>query len=138
MGGESEAQVSTFLGVDFGKSKIGLATADEETKMAFAFETLKNDKDFLKKFKEIVLNENVKTIVMGMTKHTKDEQSVKEKMDFAKVLEEETGIEVVFQEEMFTTKMAQENIKMHGGRNIAESDDKEAARIILQSWLDAN
>ena len=138
MGGESEAQVSTFLGVDFGKSKIGLATADEETKMAFAFETLKNDKDFLKKFKEIVLNENVKTIVMGMTKHTKDEQSVKEKMDFAKVLEEETGIEVVFQEEMFTTKMAQENIKLHGGRNIAEFDDKEAARIILQSWLDAN
>lgn len=130
------AQIGSILGVDFGKAKIGLAIADEETKMAFAFDVLKNDKDFLKKIKEVVERENVKMIVMGMTKHTNDEKSVDEKMNFAKMLEKEIGIEIVFQEEMFTTKMAQDNIKMHGGKNIAKFDDQEAARIILQSWLD--
>ena len=130
------AQIGTFLGVDFGKAKIGLAIADEETKMAFAFDTLKNDKEFLAALKEIVKCENVKTIVMGTTKHEKDEESADEKMKFASLIEGETGIKVVLQEEMFTTKMAQANIKMHGGRNIAQKDDQEAARIILQEWLD--
>jgi RNase H-fold protein (predicted Holliday junction resolvase) len=37
---------------------------------------------------------------------------------------------------MFTTKMAQENIKKRGEKNISKMDDQEAARIILQSWLD--
>ena len=132
------AQIGTFLGVDFGKAKIGLAIADEETKMAFAFDTLKNDKEFLGKLKEIVACEHVKTIVMGTTKHEKDEESAEEKIKFAKLLEKELGLEVVLQEEMFTTKMAQANIKMRGGKNIAKSDDQEAARIILQEWLDGN
>ncbi len=131
-----EMAPGTILGIDYGKSKIGLAIADQETQMAFAFDTLKNDKEFLKKLKEIVSCENVKTIVMGMTKHVKDEQSVKEKLDFAKIIKKETEITVVFHEEMFTTKMAHDNIKMRGGKNIAKTDDQEAARIILQSWLD--
>ncbi|KKQ46059.1 MAG: hypothetical protein US63_C0007G0036 [Candidatus Moranbacteria bacterium GW2011_GWC2_37_8] len=133
---QDNAQISHILGVDFGKSKIGLAIADDETKMAFAYDTLKNDKEFLKNLKEIVSCENVKTVVIGMTRHQKDDESVKEKLNFAKTIENELGIEIVFHEEMFTTKMAQANIKMRGGRNIAASDDQEAARIILQSWLD--
>lgn len=132
------AKISSFLGVDFGKSKIGLAIADGETRMAFAFDTLKNDKDFLNKLKEIIERENVAIIVIGMTKHEKDEQSAQEKIQFAKLLETEIGVEIVFHDEMFTTKMAHANIKMRGGRNIAKTDDQEAARIILQEWLDLN
>ncbi|EKE19370.1 MAG: hypothetical protein ACD_9C00036G0002 [uncultured bacterium] len=131
------AQISTILGVDFGMSKIGLAIADEETKMAFAFDTLKNDGEFLKNLNEIVASENVKIIVIGMVSHEKDEKSVQQKKKFAQMLEKEIGVEIVFQDEMFTTKMAQENIKMRGKKNIAKLDDQEAARIILQSWLDA-
>lgn len=129
-------KIGTYLGIDFGHAKIGLAIADEETKMAFAFDTLKNDKEFFKNLKEIVECENVKTIVLGMTEHEKDPQSAEQKMKFAKNMEKETGVEVIFHEEMFTTKMAQENLKQHGKKNIAKNDDQEAARIILQSWLD--
>ncbi|EKD46611.1 MAG: hypothetical protein ACD_67C00149G0003 [uncultured bacterium] len=138
IGSENEAKISHYLGIDFGKSKIGLAIADEETKMAFAFDTLKNDAEFLKKLSGIVLDENVKTIIMGMTSHQKDEESAQEKMNFAEKIKKETGVKVFFQEEMFTTKMAQANIKMHGGKNIAKFDDQESARIILQAWLDSD
>jgi putative transcription antitermination factor YqgF len=130
------AKTSTFLGVDFGTAKIGLAIADEQTCMAFAFDTLKNDKDFLPNLKEIVECENVKTIVIGMVKHEKDPKSAEAKIKFAEKIKKELNIEVAYQDEMFTTKMAHENIKLRGGKNIAKTDDQEAARIILQSWLD--
>ena len=136
--GSNEAEISRILGIDFGQSKIGLAIADEETRMAFAFDTLPNDNNFLKKLTEIVAKEGVKTIVMGMTSHDKDEKSAEEKRNFAKMVEKEIGMPIVFQDEMFTTKMAQDNIKQRGGRNIAKTDDQEAARIILQEWLDRN
>lgn len=134
----NEAEISSVLGLDFGKAKIGLAIADNETRMAFAFSTLKNDKNFLQKLGEIIENENIKTIVIGITRHEKDQQSAEEKMEFAKMVKKETGLVPVFQEEMFTTKMATENLKQSGQKNIAAKDDQEAARIILQSWLDKN
>ena len=128
--------IFTYLGIDFGMAKIGLAIADEETKMAFAFDTLKNDKEFLSALKEIVTCENVKTIVVGITKHEKDEESFQAKEKFIQTLKKEIPVEIVFQEEMFTTKMAQQNIKIQGKKNLAHFDDQEAARIILQEWLD--
>ncbi len=135
---DNSAQVSHFLGVDFGRSKIGLALADSETRMAFAYDTIKNDGIFLSKLKEIIEKENIKTIVMGVTRYGGDEKNADEKIEFGDKIERELGIAVMFQDEMFTTKMAQENIKLRGGSNIAKDDDKEAARIILQSWLDRN
>lgn len=136
IGSSSEAQTSQILGVDFGKSKIGLAIADEETKMAFALDTLANDKYFIETLKEIIDSRGVKTIVVGMVVHKNDPEGALEKQRFGEMIEKETGKPVFFQDESFTTKMAQTNIKMRGGRNIAKTDDQEAARIILQSWLD--
>ncbi len=133
---EKAMVLGTFLGIDYGQAKIGLALADEETRMAFAFDVLKNDREFLKKLREIIVNENVKKIVIGLTKHERDTKSVAEKKEFAQKIEKEFSLEVFFQEEMFTTKIAQENLKMRGGRNVAKFDDQEAARIILQAWLD--
>jgi len=134
----NEAKISHYLGVDFGRSKIGLALADDETRMAFAHDTFQNDKDFLGKLRDLVEQKNVKTIVMGVTRYGGDEKSADEKIEFGEMIERELGIAVMFQDEMFTTKMAQENIKLRGGSNIAKDDDKEAARIILQSFLDRN
>ena len=138
IGGDNSAQTSHFLGVDFGKAKIGLALADSETRMAFAYDTLENNKDFLDKLREVIEKENVKTIIVGITRHEKDQKSADEKVAFGEMIERQLNTLVMFEDEMFTTKMAQENIKMRGGRNIAKTDDKEAARIILQSWLDRN
>lgn len=132
----NNSQLSTFMGVDFGKSKIGLAIADEETKMAFAFDTLRNDGDFFKKLKEIVEEKNVQVIVMGTTWHENDQDGANEKEAFGEKIEKELHVAVMYHDEMFTTKMAHANIKMRGGRDIAKTDDQEAARIILQSWLD--
>jgi putative transcription antitermination factor YqgF len=138
MGSQGMAKESSFLGLDFGRAKIGLALADGETKMAFALGALKNDRQFQAKLKKIILENKVGKIVIGKTKHEKDLQSSEEKLKFGKELENKLGISVEFFEEMFTTKMAHENLKMHGGKKLAQFDDQEAARIILQSWLDSS
>ena len=133
---ENMAEESSFLGLDFGRSKIGLALADNETRMAFALGILKNDGDFQVKLKKIIVEKNIGKIIVGATKHDKDLQGSEEKLKFGKELESKLGIPVEFFEEMFTTKMAHENLKMHGGKKLAQFDDQEAARIILQGWLD--
>jgi len=43
---------------------------------------------------------------------------------------------VEYQNEMFTTKMAQANLIERGEKGVSQHDDEEAARIILQEWLD--
>lgn len=126
-----------FLGIDYGKMKIGLAIADGETKIAFAFDTLKNDNQFLPKLRELIRKEEIKNIIIGITSHGFDKSGVDDKKKFAEKIEKETGVKVDFQEEMFTSKMAQDNIS-NSGKGKLKEDDSEAARIILQDWLDRN
>lgn len=129
------AQISKILGIDFGGSKMGISIADIETKIAFAYTTLANDRFFQEKIKEIIKKENVSLIVFGIPKYAKNENELRIK-NFANNLKNNLKIEIEFEEEMFTSKMAQENIKLRGKKGAAKFDDAEAARIILQSWLE--
>jgi len=51
---------------------------------------------------------------------------------FGKLLEKELNIKVEYQNEMFTTRMAEDNLIEKGAKNIKNLDDKEAARIICR------
>jgi len=130
------AKIKHYLGVDFGKAKIGLAIADEETKIAFAFETLENNKEFWKKIREICAQKNVEKIIVGTPVYTINQVGAENVKKFSKRIKEETGIETELENEMFSTKMAQDGLKEKGIKSVAKIDDSAAARIILQSWLD--
>lgn len=137
--GQNSAKVSHILGIDFGTAKIGLALADTETKMAFAYAAIKNDKDFLQKLAEIIKKENVKKIILGKPGKLGGSGLIQKSFDIGEIgkkIKKELKMPVVYHEEMFTTKMAQDNLKEKGAKNIQKYDDREAARIILQSWLD--
>jgi len=133
---QEENTPGTFLGVDFGKSKIGLAIADEETKIAFSFDTLKNDGEFWKNIKEICKCEGVRMIIVGTPSYDINRDGAEAAGKFAEKMEKETGIGVELEDEMFTTKMAQAGLRERGSKNVSAIDDSAAARIILQSWLD--
>ena len=121
------ANTSHYLGVDFGKAKIGLAVADSETRIAFSYGVLKNDKKIFEKIGEIIEKEGISKIIIG--------DSGVETQDFASLLEK-LNIPVEFQNELFSTQQAERNLKEKGAKKIKRFDDQEAARIILQSWLD--
>ena len=119
------------MGIDYGKSKVGLAIGDSETRMAFQYGTLENDKDLLQKIAGIIERENISKVIIG-------EQAVRMSgpQSLGNSVSKLTGVEVEYQDEMFTTKMAYQNLIEKGVKVIKKYDDQEAARIILQSWLD--
>jgi len=133
---EKEHEIFNYLGIDWGKANIGLALADGETRIAFAYKTLDNDKDFLRNLAEIIAKESVKKVVIGIPSHINREKVEYEGETLGKIMEANLGVNVYYQNEMFTTKMAQANLIEKGVKKIKRYDDQEAARIILQDWLD--
>lgn len=135
---EKTAELKHYLGIDYGKSDVGLALADEETKMAFIYKTIKNDKKFLQNLAEIIKKENARVVIIGIPSYVNKQEVVYEVEKLGKFLEENLKVEVEYQNEMFTTKMAQANLIERHVKGIKRFDDQEAAKIILQEWLDNN
>ena len=126
-----------YLGIDWGRAKIGVALAHAETKIAVAYGIWPVDEDLWPILGKIVRLEEIGTVVLGDPEHaTPDERSKIELQAFRKKLETDLGVEVVMHNEMFTSKMAQANLAEAEKKVIGASDDAEAARIILASWLE--
>jgi putative Holliday junction resolvase len=134
----NSAKISYFLGIDYGKSKVGLALADSETKIAFACKILENDRKLKESIAKVIEKENVSKAVMGIPRYENGETIEKEARQLGEFLRNNLKIEVFYHNEMFTSKMAQANLKEAGFKNVSKFDDKESARLILQEWLDNN
>jgi len=128
-----------YLGIDWGSSKIGIAFSDSETKMAFTYGVLKNDKNILEKVFEIVEEKEVGVIVIGVPMYLSGEKrEIFGGKKFGMEILKKGGVEVVYQNEMFSTKIAERNLIERGMKKIKRFDDAESARIILESWLNEN
>ncbi|MFC1644552.1 Holliday junction resolvase RuvX [Patescibacteria group bacterium] len=128
--------MKNFLGIDWGTSFVGLALADNETRIAFSYDTLKNDGEFFKKLADLIERESVDTIVLGMPVIRTQQESFDIKEIGGKI-KEELGVNISYQNEMFTTKIAEKNLIERGMKKIKRLDNQESARIILQDWLDS-
>ncbi|MEP7162489.1 MAG: Holliday junction resolvase RuvX [Candidatus Moraniibacteriota bacterium] len=124
-----------YLGIDWGKAKVGLAIAHGETRLALSLKTLLNDEHLLETLQDLIREEGVSTAVIGLPSHMSHERadSPVEKLGQKLV---DLGILVAYQDEMFTTKRAGQNLIEAGKKAVGKQDDAEAARIILQEWLD--
>ncbi len=133
----NNAETSQILGIDFGESKVGLAMADTETRIAFVYATLKNDGNFLTDLAKIIEQERIETIAIGIPNYLHHEKSKTGGEKLGEMIRKAfPRVKIEYQNEMFTTKSAQDNLIAKGMRNIGKHDDAEAAKIILQSWLD--
>lgn len=150
----SDNEVKNYLGVDWGEAKVGLALADEEMRMAFAFETIKNEGNLVEKIIKIIKENNIKEVVIGVPSYVNKKETIFGGEKLGELIEKKfgahpvksskaglaerefNGVNVSYQNEMFTTKMAQTNLIEKGEKNVGKKDDAEAARIILEEWLD--
>ena len=129
-------RISRYLGIDYGKSKVGLSLAENETKISFAYGTLENNKDFFSCLMEIIKKEKIDKVIIGIPSYINRDEVEYDGEKLGDYLRNIMKIDVEYHNEMFTTRMAQEKLKEKGMKNIKKLDDQEAARIILQSWLD--
>jgi putative Holliday junction resolvase len=124
-----------FLGIDYGASKIGLALADLETKIATPFKILIKEKNPIAKIKEICQQENIGKIIVGLPVGLKGTTSkqYKEVVKFINKLRQELDLEIIEQDEKMTSIYAQKLLKETKAKKL---DDDVAAMLILQSYLD--
>lgn len=128
-----------ILGIDYGEKRIGLAVSDEKETLASRFLTLENKslKKSIKEIKKIVSEENIKKIVVGIPIGFRgDSEQTKAVRKFIGELKKNIDLPIIEINEIFTSKMAEENLREAGMKDVKKVIDQEAARIILESYLD--
>jgi putative Holliday junction resolvase len=132
----------SYLGLDVGEKRIGIALSDELNMMAHAMSFIerKSDDFAIQSIKEMITLHNVEAVVVGMPITLKGEIGKKaiEISAFADRLKGSAGCPILTWDERLTTKEAE--------RALIEQDmsrakrrikiDALAAQIMLQSFLD--
>lgn len=121
-----------ILGIDYGSKRVGLATCDTLSGIAFPRSVINNDKELLKTISEIKKKENIAKIVLGESKNLNgtDNDIMEAIRKFKTTLETELGVEVILQPEFYSTYGAS---RIQGDSDMI---DASAAAIILQSYVD--
>jgi putative Holliday junction resolvase len=121
-----------YLGLDFGKKKIGVAISDENGKIAFPKKIIRNSAGVVLQLKKIIVDEGVQGIVVGESNdfQGKENAIMVETKKFAEKLEGATGIRPTYHLEYLSSAEARRIIDNR-------DDDSRAAAIVLQSFLDA-
>jgi putative Holliday junction resolvase len=129
--------MGVLLGIDYGDARVGIAISDPEEKLARRLLTLQNSTELFSDIQKIIIENSVEKIVVGLPVGFQGESAQTQKVgDFINQLEEKFSLPVIRINEVMTSRMAQENLISLGVKDIKELIDQEAARIILQDYLD--
>lgn len=117
-----------YLGIDFGKKKIGLALA--EAGLAEPYQIIENGKWELE-IKKICEEEKIEKIIIGIS----EGHSEMIAKDFGEKLKVITSLPVEYFDETLTTHDAL--VKMKEAKSKRQDEDAISAAIILQNYLDS-
>lgn len=130
--------MSKVLGLDYGEKRIGMAISDDNKRMAIGVDVLENidEATTIAYLKNFCKKEEIEKIVVGLPISLlgKTTQKSIEAQKFGIKLEDELSLKVEFQDERFTSKQIEK--EMRGLRKNKRVVDREAARLILQSYLE--
>ena len=132
-------QEKTFLGVDYGTKRIGLALGNDTEKIARAFKIIHN----MKELDDIVPAKNVGAFVVGWPLQpdgTEGETCAQVKL-FCNRLTEKFGLPIYLMDERLSSKKSEEYLRdtlfMRANKR-KDILDAESARVILQCFLNEN
>ena len=139
---KSIGKKSRLLGIDPGKSRIGLAISDEDKLVSTPLKTInkKNNSNFIKDIKEIILENNIKGIIVGnpINMDGSSGPSSQSAIDFAKYISNNISIPVCMWDERLSTEGAfnlSSNLDVNVSKKV-EKLDQNAASFILQGAID--
>ena len=124
--------MAKYLGIDYGKKRVGVAVSDEDGNLAFPHSVINHSPNLEDDIVNIFEEKKIDKIVIGESKNFKGEPNeiMGEIEKLKKRLEERTKTEVVLEPEFMTSQQA----KRLQGEN--QMHDASSAAIILQSYLD--
>lgn len=131
-----------LLGIDLGRARCGLATANSSTNIALPLAVIETEPlDRLSTRVESSLDHRIPVLLVAglpLDEHGREGESALWARGLAVKLAEELGVPVEFIDERFTTKEAYA-VRKHAGlkaRRNRKSIDAAAATVILQAYID--
>lgn len=127
----------TFLALDIGEKRIGVAQADSDVRISFPLCTLSVDGTEHQRLREIVAEVQPSTIVIGYPRNQKGEPTAQteEVKRIAKGFES-LKVPFIFQDESLTSVLAETYLKKHKKTYTKADIDSHAAAIILGDYLE--
>ena len=139
---KSIGKKSRLLGIDPGKNRVGIAISDENKVVSTPLKTIlkKNNPNFLNEIKEIILENNVKGIIIGhpINMDGSTGPSAQSAKDFAVYISNNVSIPVSMWDERLSSQGAF-NLSSNLDINVSKKVDKldeNAASFILQRAID--
>ena len=130
------------LGIDYGTKRTGVAISDETGLLARPYEVLDSRDDLLGTIAEIVRNEEIEMVVVGMPYDLRGEETDITRLvrDFLEKLRDLLPCSVEEHDEAMSSRRAVERM-VHAGvgkkkRRQKGKTDTWAAALILQEYLD--
>lgn len=132
--------------MDYGSRTVGVAVSDPLKITAQAVETItRKDENKLRRtcarIEELIDEYQVEKIVLGLPKHMNNDigDRAEKSIEFGRMLERRTGLEVVMWDERLTTVEAERTLIENKVRreNRKKYVDQIAAVFILQGYLDS-
>lgn len=129
------------MGIDFGDVRIGIALSDSMQIIASPFEVYKtkNTTEDVNYLCNVIKNNNVETVVFGLPLNMDGTEGERSKItrDFASKIANQSGVNVVFQDERLSSLEAEDiliqaNVRREDRKKLI---DKLSASIILESYL---
>ncbi len=126
-----------YLGIDYGRKKIGLAVSDGVIAEPMKIQRYKDIKILRDKIENIIKELEIEKVVIGMPEGKMGEEIKRFSLDLRTSLSGK-GIEIIEWDESLTTQMAQK-LSIEAGikrKKRREMEDAYSAALILQSYLD--
>lgn len=122
------------MGIDYGTKRIGVALSDARGGIAFPHGRIHRGGNVfvLDQILSVVKREHVDGIVIGLPLGMEGQETEESgrAREFARELGKRTGLPIEFENEMFSSRMAED-------AGVAkEHVDKSSAALVLQSYLD--
>jgi len=127
-----------LIGLDIGEKRIGVARANSDVRLAAPYGTLSNDEHIFQKIADLVDNEKVETVVVGLPRNSMGEET--KQSDYVRnfMASLKLTVPVYFQDESLTSVLAEEQLQ--GNKKPYEKNDidSRAAVLILNDYLERN
>ena len=132
-----------FVGIDYGQKRIGVAVSDSQGRLALpvqSFVRTKDRKGDIRRLASLIKEYEPQKIVVGLPvglsgRSGPSAEAVKR---FVSELSGEVAVEIVLQDERFSTAEASRRLREANMSEKAQRSviDAAAAAIILQTWLE--
>lgn len=131
------SQTKSFLALDVGEKRIGVAVGDSGVRIAVPFETIEVDGNEIERIARLVIDQNADTVVVGYPRNQSGEPT--SQTEFVEVFVrqlEDIAPQLVFQDESLTSVIAEQQLKSYQKPYSKGDIDAQAAAIILQDYME--